>query len=74
MLVKSLSQSYLLLFYLELLMKALAAGSQGANVVSQILLILLRALISEEEREVRSYFLLRFEIILLLSYSCDRKY
>eukprot|EP00794_Sanderia_malayensis_P016840 gene16840-18539_t len=36
----------------ELLMKALAAGSQGAGIVSKMLLILLRALIGEEEREV----------------------
>ena len=36
----------------ELLIKALAAGSQGANVVSKVVLVFLRTLIGEEEREV----------------------
>jgi len=36
----------------ELLIKALAAGSQGANVVSKVVLVFLRTLIGEEEREI----------------------
>lgn len=36
----------------ELLIKALAAGNQGANVISKIVLIFLRALIGDEEREI----------------------
>eukprot|EP00795_Rhopilema_esculentum_P012727 gene12727-3449_t len=36
----------------EQLIKALAAGGQGADVISKILLVFLRALIGEEEREI----------------------